>query len=252
MRFIQIRLVAQGRISGPKTSVQPVPLRAKLLLSSSILPALSFVFFGLIGVMDSHAWDMNALVAGLQRRYASVETVAGDFQQTYRAPGIDQIESGVFRMKRPGFMRWEYRQPEEKLFVADGHEAFLYVPRDRQVTIQSFSASDIHGTPLEFLLGGADIKKNFSVMPESGFRPIAEHTVLLRLIPRSGGGDYDFLVIEIDPNTFELRRIIIREHGGNTSEFVLTNVIVNTKMENKEFQFKPPRGIEVVRLKNEQ
>jgi outer membrane lipoprotein carrier protein len=217
-----------------------------------LLPVLSFVLYGLISVSGAFASDLNAVVAGLQGRYASVETIAGDFKQTYRAPGIDQVESGVFQMKRPGFMRWEYRQPEEKLFVADGREAFLYVPRDHQVTIQSFKASDIHGTPLEFLLGATDIKKSFSVSSESVFKPIVAQTVLLRLTPRSGGGEYEFLVVEIDQNTFDLRRIIIREHGGNTSEFLLTNIVVNVKIETKAFQFKPPKGVEVVRLKNEQ
>jgi len=30
-------------------------------------------------------------------------------------------------------------------------------------------------------------------------------------------------------------------HGGNTSEFLLTNIAVNVKMRNKEFQFKFPK-----------
>lgn len=192
--------------------------------------------------------DPDALVAALQQRYASVETVSGSFQQTYRAPGIRQIESGVFRMKRPGLMRWEYRLPEEKLFIADGREVFLYSPRDRQVTVQPFSASDMHGTPLEFLLGGADIRKTFSVSWESRTKPTAEQTAVVRLKPRAVRGEYEYLVLEIDTKTSDLRRIVIHEHGGNTSEFLLTDLTLNGKMENKEFRFKPPKGVEVVRM----
>lgn len=206
----------------------------------------------LFGAVDSYSLELDAVVAGLQRRYASVETIAGAFQQTYHAPGIDQVESGVFQMKRPGLMRWEYRQPEEKLFIADGREAFLYSPRDRQVTIQPFSVSDMRGTPLEFLLGGADIKRSFAASWETHFKPVTGQTIMLRLTPRKSEGDYEYLALEIDPRTFDLRRIVIRENSGNTSEFLLTTIAMNGKIANKEFQFKPPKGVEIVRLNNEQ
>jgi outer membrane lipoprotein carrier protein len=210
------------------------------------------LMWGFFLAAESYAADLDAVVNGLQRRYAAVETVTGAFQQTYRAPGVDQVESGVFRMKRPGLMRWEYRQPEEKLFIADGREAFLYVPLDRQVTVQPFSASDIRGTPLEFLLGAAEIKKSFDVSWEPQHKLTAGQAALIRLTPRSSEGEYEFLVLEIDPKSFDLRRIVIREHGGNTSEFLLTGIAVNVKMGNKEFQFKIPKGVEVVRLNSEE
>jgi outer membrane lipoprotein carrier protein len=202
-------------------------------------------------IADLTSADLETVLERLQQRYASASTMTGNFQQTYRAPGIDQVESGVFRMKRPGLMRWEYRKPEEKLFVADGHEAFLYVPLDRQVTIQPFSASDMRGTPLEFLLGGADIRKSFSASWENNFRPAAEQLLLVRLTPKNTQSQYEFLTLAIDPQNYDIRRITIHELGGNTSEFLLSNLTANAKMDNKEFQFKPPKGIEVIRMEEE-
>jgi outer membrane lipoprotein carrier protein len=202
----------------------------------------------LAAATDLFCADLETVVSGLQQRYASAVTMSGSFQQIYRAPGIEQIESGVFRMKRPGLMRWEYRKPEEKLFVADGREAFLYVPMDRQVTIHPFSSSDVQGTPLEFLIGGADIRKRFTVSWENNFKPGLEHTVRIRLTPRSGQNEYEFLVLALDPQNYDLRRIAIHEPGGNTSEFILSDLIVNAKMDNRDFQFKPPKGTEIIRM----
>jgi outer membrane lipoprotein carrier protein len=219
------------------------PAEAKPILG---LFLLTLCFF--CAASDSFSVDLETAVAGLQQRYASAATMIGSFQQTYRAPGIEQIESGVFRMKRPGLMRWEYRRPEEKLFIADGREAFLYVPSDRQVTVQPFSASDMRGTPLEFLLGSADVRENFAVSWENNFKPASEQALLIRLTPRSGQSEYEFLVLALDPKNYEIRRITIHEHGGNTSEFLLSNLIANAKIDNKEFQFKPPKGMEVIRL----
>ncbi|MBN1568411.1 MAG: outer membrane lipoprotein chaperone LolA [Acidobacteria bacterium] len=215
---------------------------------------VSFCLFlcGCLLAAESYGSDLDGVVDGLQRRYAKAETVTGTFQQTYRAPGVEQVESGIFRMKRPGLMRWEYRQPEEKLFIADGREAFLYVPLDRQVTVQSFRASDIHGTPLDLLLGGAEIRKSFDVSWEKQLKPTSEQTALIRLTPRSSAAEYESLILEIDPKSFDLRRIVIREHGGNTSEFLLSNIALNVRMKNRDFQFKPPKGVEVVRLNSEE
>jgi outer membrane lipoprotein carrier protein len=222
-----------------------------LLLVSCILHLFPFASFFLFSPADSFSADLDSVIAGLQQRYASVETVTGSFKQIFRAPGIDQVESGVFRMKKPCLMRWEYRQPEEKLFITDGRDAFLYVPQDRQVTIQPFSSADMRDTTLELLLGQADIKRNYVASWETGLKPEVERTLLIRLTPRRNDGEYESLVLEIDQNTFDLRRILMREAGGNTSEFVLANVITNAKLSNGDFQFKPPKGVEKVRMSNE-
>ncbi len=194
------------------------------------------------------AVDLADAVSGLQRRYAPVETVRGQFQQTYRAPGVKQDESGEFWLKKPGLMRWEYRNPEEQLFVADGKQTFFYVSRDRQVTVQPFSPADLHNTPLELLLGSEDINKSYVASWENQFTPKTEGSLLIRLVPRRKETEYSFLVLELDPRTFDLRRIVIRESGGSTSEFSFTNVTTNIKIDNKLFRFKTPKGVEEIRM----
>ncbi len=192
--------------------------------------------------------SVDAAVSGLQKRYAAVKTIKADFRQTYRAPGINQIESGVFWMKKPGLMRWEYRDPEAKLFVADGHETFLYLPEERQVTVSSFSASEMHSTPLRFLLGQGDIAASFKVSRETELKPIVQGTVMLRLVPRTQESDYGYIVLELDAKTSDVRRMVIREQTGNTSEFLFTNMETNVAAEDKLFHFRVPKGVEVIRL----
>jgi chaperone LolA len=203
------------------------------------------------GIAGAYAQDVSAVVARLEQRYASVKTVTGSFQQTYRAPGINQSESGIFWLKKPGLMRWEYRQPEEKLFIANGKESYLYVPFDRQVTVQDFNPSDLHGTPLELLLGAGGIHKSFTASWEADIRPKTEKPFLIRLEPRSIESTYSYLVLELDRETSDIRRIVIREKTGNTSEFLLTDMTTNVKIEDGKFQFKIPKGIEIVRLTGE-
>ena len=192
--------------------------------------------------------DLASAIAGLQRRYAAVNTMRADFLQTYRAPGVDQTESGTMTMKKPGLMRWEYREPEIKLFVADGRDTYLYTPEDRQVLVQRFTAADLRSTPLRFLLGQGDIEGSFFVSWEPDLKPMAVGTLLLRLTPRSAETGYAHVTIECDGRSFDVRRMVIHERTGNTSEFVFRNLQTNVKIDNRQFQFKIPKGVEVVRL----
>lgn len=236
-----------------KRSALPDLLRRRsergLLYLRHGLPAFLLLF--LCGILCREvfcAQDLDSAVEGLRQRYASVTSVMGNYQQIYRAPGIDQTESGVFWLKRPGLMRWECRQPEEKLFVLDGRQSFHYIPQDYQVYVQPFTAADLHRTPLEILLGTMDIRKSYTVSWEGSILPKYEGTCLIRLTPRSAEPEYAYLVLELDRKTWDLRRLVIRESSGNTSEFLFTNVKTNVKIENSKFRFKPPKGVDVIKL----
>jgi outer membrane lipoprotein carrier protein len=212
-----------------------------------ILTAVFWLLTSGFGHPFPQAPDLAAAVAGLQQRYAAVNTIRADFTQNYRAPGVDQTESGAMYMKKPGLMRWEYQNPEVKLFVADGRETYLYTPEDRQVMVQRFTAEDLRSTPLQFLFGQGDIRRSFDVSWEKD--PSAGGAELqLRLKPRAAETEYGWLVIACDRNTFELRRLVVGERTGNTSEFVFRNMQTNVNVDPKQFEFKMPKGVQVVRL----
>ena len=194
------------------------------------------------------AEDFDEALSGMELRYAAADTVSGSFRQIYRAPGITQEETGVFQLKRPGLMRWEYRTPEEKLFVADGKECFLYAPRDRQVTISPRTPADLARTPFAFLLGSGNVRHDYTAAKEAEFKPEFSDTVLLRLTPAGDNEEYVFIALELDAKTFDIRRVVLRERIGNTSEYILSDIVLNRKMNDRDFEFKPPRGVEIIRI----
>jgi len=194
------------------------------------------------------AADFDEALSGMERRYAAADTVSGNFTQVYRAPGITQEETGVFQLKRPGLMRWESRTPEKKLFVADGKDCYVYAPLDRQVVIHPLTPADLARTPFAFLLGGGNVRRDYSASAETEFKPAFSDTVFLRLTPVRDNGEYKFTALELDAKTFDIRRVVIREQSGNTSEFFLSDMVLNQKINDGNFQFRPPRGVEIVRV----
>lgn len=206
---------------------------------------LSAAGFARVGASDT---EIAETLASLERRYQAVSSLTAGFTQTYRAPGIETTESGVLAMKRPALMRWEYRSPEPKLFVADGKKAYLYTPADRQVMVTPLSERDLRSTPLEFLLGRVSLARGFRGAPERELRPRLEGTSLIRLEPRAPQPDYEFVVLEFDSRTFDIRRLVVREATGGSSDFLFTDLATNVRLDDGQFHFRVPRGVEVIEL----
>src|SRR5690348_707462 len=103
--------------------------------------------------------DIHSLAEAVDRRYNQMRSLQADFTETYRGPGIDRTESGTLWLKRPGKMRWEYREPKEKLFVTDGKNAWFYVPGERQARKTSVKKLEDLRSPLQYLLGHTKLEK---------------------------------------------------------------------------------------------
>ncbi|MEE8200391.1 MAG: outer membrane lipoprotein carrier protein LolA [Candidatus Acidoferrales bacterium] len=73
------------------------------------------------------------VVGAVERHYSRVRTLEAEFVQRYTYGATTLVESGRVYFKKPGRMRWDYNSPEEKLFLADGQYAYLYVPQEQQV-----------------------------------------------------------------------------------------------------------------------
>jgi outer membrane lipoprotein carrier protein len=241
----------------PKTTTVNVgikdkrPHKARCLLPAvhCLLPA---AYCLLLFCSAAYATDAETALASMQQRYASVATVAGFFRLSSKIPGFEQqVESGEFWLKKPGKMRWDYRHPQGQIFVADGKKTYFFVPQDNQVTVQSFTAEELQSTPLKFLLGSGDYRESFVIAPESEFIMESDGTQIIRLMPKNEA-EYSFLVLEIDKESSDLRRLTIEEPNGNTLEYLFTGLKTDVKVNDDKFLFEMPEGVEVLQIENEE
>jgi outer membrane lipoprotein carrier protein len=188
------------------------------------------------------------LAAALQKKYATVRDFSADFVQTYRGGVLNRPmkDTGHVLVRKPGKMRWEYKMPEEKLFVSDGTSIYWYVPQDRQAEKRAMPSDDQASTPALFLAGRGDITRDFT--PALVERPAgqAEGTLALKLVPRTPQAEYDWLIIVVDPVSLSLRGLVTADSQGGTSSFTFSNLKENVGLADKLFTFTPPRGVEVV------
>ena len=71
-------------------------------------------------------------------------------------------------------------------------------------------------------------------------------TRALKLVPKSPQREYDWLMLEVDPRTLELRGLVTIDGQGGESSFSFTNLKENIGLADKEFTFRMPRGVDVV------
>lgn len=185
----------------------------------------------------------------LQKKYAAIKDFSADFVHTYEGGVLRKqlTERGRVLIKKPGMMRWEYAEPERKLFVSDGVKMYSYLPADKQVIVGSVPKGDEATTPVLFLAGKGELTRDFAVSavepPPAG---LPSGTLALKLVPKTRQREYDWLVLAVEPGTLRLRGLVTVDAEGGTSRFSFTNLKENVRLSDKEFAFKIPRGVDVV------
>ena len=190
--------------------------------------------------------DVHAVADRLDRHYNHIATLQVSFNEAYRGAGVTRIEAGTLLLKKPGKMRWDYQQPRQKLFLSDGKTAWFYVPGEQQVRKASAKTLDDFRSPLRYLLGRTKLEKEFdglSLAPDA--KPLEPGNVVLRGVPKSMADRVNQVLLEVTPDS-RLRRIVIEEADGSTTEFQFNDEKTNVPLADAQFRFTPPPGVELV------
>jgi outer membrane lipoprotein carrier protein len=188
----------------------------------------------------------EALAKALQQRYQGIRDFSADFVHTYRGGVLrtQTTERGTVSVKKPGLMRWIYTTPESKEFVSDGRQVYSYIPADKQVIVTPLPADDEATTPALFLAGKGDIARDFTATAADAPIP---GTTALKLTPRREEPEYEYLVVALDPASLRIRGLTTRDRQGGDSALVFNNLKENQGISDKEFAFRIPRGVDVVK-----
>jgi outer membrane lipoprotein carrier protein len=190
--------------------------------------------------------SVSSVARQVDQRYNGLQTLTADFTEIYQGSGMDRTESGTLWLKKPGKMRWEYRSPEEKLFVDDGHDGWLYLPAEKQVRKSSMKNLNDVRSPFAFLLGKTKLEKELTGL---SFAPDIQtwhqDDVILRGIPRGMEDTLRQVVLEITPE-HAIARILMYGTDDSITEYRFSNQKENAALPDAKFRFSPPPGTEVI------
>ncbi len=187
----------------------------------------------------------DAIARALQSKYASIRDFSADFVQTYRGGVLktQTTERGTVVVKKPGKMRWVYTSPERKELVSDGKKISWYVRDDKQVVVSDMPADDAATTPALFLSGKGDIARDFTATILPGG---TGNGIQLKLVPKRPEPEYEYLVVTVAPESMQIRALMTHDRQGGESTLTFTDMKENRGVSDKAFEFRPPRGVNVV------
>ncbi|MES9970346.1 MAG: outer membrane lipoprotein chaperone LolA [Candidatus Thiodiazotropha sp.] len=195
------------------------------------------IFLALLGFTQS-LWALNGpqqLEAFLQ----DLTTLQADFEQTLQQDDEAYTSSGVFYLKRPGLLRWEYSTPNEQLIVADGDRIWLYDIELEQVSHRSQQAALV-GTPAQLLSDQAPINEHFQITDLGQ----SEGLNWVELLPKEKDSQFASLRLALNDNS--LQRMEMVDNFGQTTRFVFENIQRNPTLDATLFKFEPPPMVDLI------
>ncbi|MBI3404414.1 MAG: outer membrane lipoprotein carrier protein LolA [Acidobacteria bacterium] len=232
------------------------PRRASITIGGTlILAAVSFASFS--AQKPPQKVSAAEVLHLIESRSRAAKTLKATFLERYSEGRQDvRIESGTVSFSRPGRMRWEYEEPEKKLFLADGLHVWFYVPADRTVTRAKTKESSDWRTPLAMLAGKGSLARACRLVEWARITEIAneKHNVgtysafSIRCLPKENDQGFSEVVVDADSG-YRPTRILIREPGGIETEFRFAAWQENVPLAESLFHFSAPQGVAIVEEK---
>ncbi len=193
--------------------------------------------------------DVDEVVDRLQTTCSRTQDLWARFHQTATNRTLGQVReaSGLFLMKRPGRMRWEYQKPESRLFVTDGKTLWTYSPTDKQVVVQELTGALTSRTPLSFLAGDCQLRREFGIRAvDHAATRGSTRFMILDLKPLRADAGVARMYLEVNLQTSTIEKTTLFDAAGNTTVIAFSDVKLNTGLGDQQFQFTPPAGVTVI------
>lgn len=208
----------------------------KTFLRSSIT-ALCLLLLPLAASAD----EQTRAAERLNQLLSRAQTMTGGFSQmTLSANGASlQETTGTLALKRPGKFRWHTDPPLEQILVSDGRKIWLYDPDLEQVTIQEMDQRLSH-TPALLLSGDvSQLQKSFHI-EVTGTGSVLDFT----LTPKEADSMFDTLRVSFSNGV--INDMQMSDPVGQRTNILFRNVELNAPLDDAQFTFVIPEGVDVI------
>ncbi|KTD41531.1 outer membrane lipoprotein chaperone LolA [Legionella parisiensis] len=177
----------------------------------------------------------------LQAKLNGIRAMTAVFKQTVKAKHrVVSRSSGTMALQRPGRFRWQTTQPMDQLMVADGQKIWVYDKDLEQVTVKA-QQKGLGGTAALFLSGYDDtVTRDFKVTQSN-----VGNELVFDLKSKSPKANFQRIKLMFRQST--LTGLELYDQLGQVTTVQLLRIKLNPKLAASLFQFKTPKGVDVVR-----
>ena len=193
------------------------------------------------------ALSADQIAERVQGFYDRSRTFRAGFKQQYRVQAYDKVinSQGSVIFEKPGKMSWRYTNNGNRV-VSDGKLVKIYEKDNKQMYEQPFDKSN-YPAALSFLVGGGNLKASFKFTKQDAKQMGFEGGYVISGDPLEASPSYRSILLYVDANTYQVRRVLLLDAQGNRNRFDFLNPVINTKAPGGEFTFTPPPGTQVIR-----
>src|SRR5689334_2906887 len=111
--------------------------------------------------------EVQEVVKKIQARYEKTKDLQALFVQKTRREGFSTpvTSTGRFFIKKPGRLRWDYKEPATEEIYVNKDDVKMYVPEHKQVLVGKLTYMAASQAPLQLLQGVAKLDEEFDIEP---------------------------------------------------------------------------------------
>ncbi|KTC79346.1 outer membrane lipoprotein chaperone LolA [Legionella cherrii] len=176
----------------------------------------------------------------LQTKLNGIRSMTAVFKQAVKAKQrVVSRSSGTMALQRPGRFRWQTVQPMAQLMVADGQKIWVYDKDLEQVTVKT-QRKGLGGTAALFLSGYDNtVTRDFNVTQSN-----VGNDLVFDLKSKSPKANFQRIKLVFRQNN--LTGLELYDQLGQVTTVQLSQIKTNPKLAASLFQFKTPKGVDVV------
>ncbi len=182
----------------------------------------------------------------LEQSLRTIQALEADFDQYYYSVTVGKPlhEKGKLYFQKPDLMRWEYRDPEPKVFLYKDGVFSQYYPEDSQLIRSRLAKAQYESEFLSLLSGQKDLATDYLIESDTS-TPEARAAGRLKLIPRTEG-EYAWITIDPDPKSGLIAMAVLQDWAENRTEFVFSKLKENPRLKPSVFALQVPPDTEVI------
>ena len=183
----------------------------------------------------------QAVLQRFERQFERLEDLSGRFEQESSLAGsLPHKSQGDFAFKKPGKMRWDYRKPDELLYVSNGKKFLQYEPALATAHEAEFDQAFQSDLPVAFLLGLGSISEKFKIQKSC---QVGSDT-WFELKPLAEDASIKAFFLRIRGKTLAPAVARVVEFGSNETTIHLSNLRKNVGLPDADFEFEIPDGVD--------
>ena len=181
--------------------------------------------------------------AALDQFYQRTQSMQADFEQSIHNTQGRKIEqsAGTLIFSRPDKFILDYKTPDEQKYISNGKNIWIYDVELEQVSIKPLD-DNMGDSPALLLSSNSNVYKHYKV--DDVIVGSSDDYQWVQLASRAPEMTFERVLLAFKDNI--LMKMRMYDSFGQITELKFTNIEINKPFANRQFNFEPPEGVDVI------